>query len=137
MNYSVNLCNDFCKLTFHRQSLRGTIRDYIITFNDKETDLEIVITKTADVFKQLIETVQDFNIKARIIAEVEFSTLNDNEVVTYHFASYQTELVIDPDEFYTRHFSKIISRLDQFNNRGSNLLLNKIKHIHLALSLYR
>ena len=137
MNYSVNLSNDFCKLTFHRQSLRGTIRDYIITFNDKETDLEIVITKTADVFKQLIETVQDFNIKARIIAEVEFSTLNDNEVVTYHFPSYQTELVIDPDEFYTRHFSKIISRLDQFNNRGSNLLLNKIKHIHLALSLYR
>lgn len=135
-DYEISIANDFCNLTFHRQSIKGLIRDYIISFNEDETDLELVIGKTLDVFVQLMERFKENRVKARIIAEIEFARVNnENEVATFHFASYQADWVNDSEQFYVSHFQKIISRLDQFNNRGSNLLIRRIKHIHLALNV--
>ena len=97
------------------------------------------LKKTLDVFVKLMDHFEEDLIKVRLIAEVEYLRLNDDDLdlgesVNYHFASYAQEIVDDPIEFYRRHISKIISRMDNFHEYGSRLLLNKIRHIHIAIS---
>ena len=136
MNFNVNFTNEFCNLIFRKQSLRGRVRDYVIYFNDEETDIQTVLSRTQDVFQQLILSLSDSRIKGRIVAEIEFMKINDDSsVITYHFTSYQAEFILDCEDFYRRHWAKIISRLDQFNHHGSNLLIKRIKHIHLPLNV--
>ena len=50
------ICNDRCKLEFYKESVRGHVRDYIISFNDNETSIEEVIEDSYDLFKKLMET---------------------------------------------------------------------------------
>ena len=136
MSYNITLTNNICNLSFHRQSLKGTVQDFIISFTEEQTDLKLIIGKAQDLFTQLIDTFVDKRVKARLVAEVEFIKINhEDEVASFHFASHQMEWVEDSEDFYERHFGKIISRLDQFNNQGSNLLVNRIKHIHIRLNV--
>ena len=128
--------NDYGKLCFHKQSLRGAVLDYVIHFNHQVNDLDIVVGETFQLFEQLHQTLNVY--KARLIAECEYIRLNDDheiiDRVTHHFASYQAETVFDAEDFYTRHMQKIASRMDTFNQNGSNLLLHAIKHIHIAIT---
>lgn len=133
------ICNNRCKLTFHRQSMRGFIQDFIITFNDIETSIEEVIEDTYDLFNKLMDKFKDKAVKARLIATIEFASVRDGEEIelrTYHFTSYQAEYVTDDrKEFFKRHILKIASRLTDFNKNGSNLIMKRISACHVAISV--
>ena len=127
------------KLCFHRKSLRGRVQDYIISFDETVHDIEMVLDKTHDLFQQLMSKFEDKIVKARLIAQVNYSRLNDRHEEVgqedYHFASYQLEEVKDVPEFYNRHLKKVISRIDMFHQNGSRLIINCIKHIHIQLCM--
>ena len=131
-------CNARGKLTFHRQSLRGRVQDYIITFNDNETSIEEVIEDAYDLFNKLMEKFKDKVIKVRLIAKIEFASIRDNKEIDfhhYHFTSYQAEYVHNRREFFKRHMLKIASRLSEFNKNGSNLVMKRISDCHIAVSI--
>ena len=134
-----NITNDHGNLCFHRQSLRGAVQDYIITFDKEEYDIQFMVSKTYDLFERLMDHFNDNYVKARLIAQVEYIRLNDaHEIVgyeDYHFSSYALEKVDDSKDFYERHMMKIASRMDSFHQNGSRLMLHRIKHIHIALAV--
>ena len=131
--------NDCASLKFHRLSLKGKVKDYVFHFNEEQTDIQQVLRLTLDLFRQLVERYNDQILTARLVAKVRFihfnNVTNEEEERFYHFASYQSEKVIDTDEFFERHMSKIASRLDSFNKNGSNLLIKNIVHLHVLLTL--
>ena len=133
------MSNAFGQLCFHRQSLRGRVQDYVINFNEEQCDMETMVGKTYDLFQTLLQHFNDRQVKARLIAQVNYLRMNDQHEVTgnedYHFASYSLELVQDPKDFYERHMNKIISRMDSFHQNGSRLMISHIKHIHIALAV--
>ncbi len=130
------LSNEFANICFWRQSLKGAIQDYCISFNEEEKDIELVVGKTFGLVKQLFQKFEKRSLKARLIAKINFIHLgNEIDIRSYHFPSYQAESVCHPEEFFRNHMTKIASRLDVFNERGSNLLILNIEHIHIALSL--
>ena len=136
------LSNKFCTLRFHRESMRGLVQDYVIDFKELECDIEACVDMTSDLFVELMKHFEEDLVKARLIAEVNYLRMDDDdgnsdtedESENYHFTSYAQEYVDDPLEFYQRHMQKIMSRMDSFHVNGSNLLLNKINHIHIAIS---
>ena len=127
------------KLCFHRQSLRGRVQDYVISFEDEVHDIELVLNKTLDLFQKLMNKFEDYDVKARLIAQVNYFRLNDQHEEVgqedYHFASYQLEEVKDVPQFYQRHLQKVISRINGFHQNGSRLIINRIKHIHIQLCM--
>ena len=133
------ITNSFGKLCYHRQSLRGVVQDYIISFEEEECDMQSMVHKTYDLFETLLQHFKDKVIKARLIAQVNYLRLNDQHEVTgnedYHFASYSLEEVTDPKDFYERHMCKLMSRMDSFHQNGSRLMIHHIKHIHIALAM--
>ena len=133
------ITNEFGNLCLHRQSRRGFIQDYIVTFDQEESNIKSVIDKSYDLFEQLMNHFKDVWVKVRLIAQVNYLRVNENHEVIgqedFHFASYQAEEVYNPKDFYERHMAKIASRMDGFHQRGSRLLLNRFKHIHIALTV--
>ena len=134
--------NSSGKLCLHRQSLKGAVQDYIISFNGKVSDINMVVGKTFDLFQQLMNQFKDTHrVKARLVAQVNYLRLDeDHETVAnddYHFASYGSEEVLDVDEFYQRHLSKVSSRMDSFHQNGSRLMINHIRHIHIQLAMIK
>lgn len=131
--------NDCASLDLHRLSLRGKVKDYIFTFNEEQTDMGEVLHLTLGLFRQLIESYADQSLTARLVAKVRFihmnNVTNEEEERYYHFSSYQSEKVVNVDEFFNRHMAKIVSRLDSFNVNGSNLLIKNIAHLHVLLTL--
>ena len=130
-----------CHLFLNKYSLRGVVADYIIEFQGLETILDTIVEKTYDLFQMLCEQYSGTQIKARLIAECEFLRLNSetgqvSDVETYHFASYSADWVDKTScmYFYEQHMQKIASRMDEFNKNGSSLKLNRIKHIHIAIT---
>ena len=127
-------------LGFYKQSLNGRVRDYIVSFNENQTEILDLLEMTWELFEQLVQSFPPHKLlRARLVAKVNFihvnSVTNEMEQRCYHFASYKTELVIDPDDFYKRHMTKIASRLDEFNRSGSNLMIKNIEHIHILFSI--
>ena len=133
------MSNAFGQLCFHRQSLRGKVQDYVINFNEEQCDMQTMIHKTYDLFHTLLHHFKEVDVKARLIAKVNYLRLNERHEVMgdedYHFSSYAMERVEDPKDFYERHMNKIISRMDSFHQNGSRLMINTIKHIHIALAV--
>ena len=133
------ITNEFGNLCLHARSKRGVVQDYIVTFDQEESNIKSVIDKSYDLFEQLMNHFKDVWIKVRLIAQVNYLRVNENHEVIgqedFHFASYQAEEVFDAKDFYERHMSKIASRMDGFHQRGSRLLLNRFKHIHIALTV--
>ena len=88
-----------------------------------------------------MERFKDKFVKVRLIAQINFLRFNEaHEVIgneDYHLSSYQAEEVHNVEEFYQRHMCKIASRLDSFNQHGSRLMINRIKHIHISLTIAR
>ena len=128
--------NDCAYLKFHKQSFKGMIQDYQISFNEEQNDIEKIVPLTLSLFQQFVKSVEDKSpLRARLVAKVNFIHVNPktNEVEerAYHFTSYRMELVLDVEDFYQRHMEKIAERLHTFNQNGSNLLMKNIAHIHL------
>ena len=103
-----NNCSNLC---FHRLTVRGVVQEYIISFDKEESDIYIVLSKTYDLFEQLMEHYKTNFVKARLIAQVNYLRMNDKQEVIddedYHFASYRSQEVNDNYEFYSRHLFKI------------------------------
>ena len=72
MANDINFETECGKLCFHRQSLHGLVKDYIITFHNVVGDIELVCGRSLELFCRLIEHFQDFKLKARLIAQVRF-----------------------------------------------------------------
>ena len=127
--------NDCAVLNFHKESVKGRVKDYQVSFNDEQREIQRLIPLTLDLFRQLVDTFTEGRLHARLIAKVNFSHVNPltDEVTerAYHFASYKSEKVSDVNEFYQRHMRRIAERLDSFNINGSNLLIKNIAHIHI------
>ena len=134
----MHFSNDCGFLTFHRESLKGVIQDYVISFHEDECDMQLIIIGSSDLFRQLINSFKNRKVLARLVAKVNFYHLNEKQEViserSYHFPSFSSEEVIDATDFFERHMLKIASRLDTFNANGSNLLIKNIQHIHMQLS---
>ena len=135
----MSFCNDYASLDFYKQSLKGTVQDFIFAFKKEQTDIQQILNITLDLFEQLVESFTDKIISARLVAKVRFIHVNyvsnETEERFYHFSSYQSEKVYDVNDFFERHMTKIASRLDSFNANGSNLLIKNIAHIHVLLTL--
>ena len=132
------ISNDCGTLCLHKQSTTGKLQDYVITFHKEERDIELVIGQTKDLFLKLIQTFEKKVIMARLVMKIHFQHVNEEvEDRFFHFGSYSTEVVHDPDEFFTRHMYKIAQRLDEFNHHGSNLVIKAISHIHIQLTLLK
>ena len=139
MSLGCEVSNDCANIRFHRQSLRGSVIDLVLNFEKDETEMETILEKTLDLFLGIHEALGTCIYKARLVAECEYHRLNVLQDVveeaSYHFASYSAERVTNPRDFYARHLEKIASRMDTFHQQGSNLSFQRIKHIHIALSL--
>lgn len=134
----MTLSNDSASIELYKQCFKGLIKDYIINFHEEQTDMELVLNRTLSLFLNLINS-KDFKVtKARLVAKVRFvhvnQITNEMEERLYHFPSYQAETVIDANEFYQRHMRKIASRIESFNQNGSNLLIKNIAHVHILLT---
>lgn len=135
------ISNEHGRLCLYKQGLKGAYMDYIIHFNKNQQCIETIINDTWILVEQLCKKYTNRVFKARLIAECEYYKLDETQqikdTVSYHFASYQCELVHDPYIFYMTHMQKIAFRMDEFHENGSNLLLNRIKHIHVAISFIK
>ena len=126
------ISNEIGNLCFYQSSIKGRVQDFIISFNQPEIEIEKIVTNTLDLVKRLFEKFKDKIIKARLVANVRFINSKD-EIYNHHFPSYQMETVWDVEEFFENHMLKIASRLDNFNAKCSNLLIDSVEHIHIAL----
>ena len=128
----------FACLQHHKDSLRGKVKDYVISFNNPQQDIEAMTEDTFEVVRQLFLTFNDRRICGRLVAKVDYFQLNSEQQTvnerSYHFPSYSSEEIEDVYDFFVRHMTKIASRMDSFNANGSNLLIKKIEHIHIQLS---
>ena len=130
--------NDCASLRFYNQSIRGKVQDFVISFEEYQKDLELVMRLTFDLFDQLIKSFKGKTITARLVAKVNFHHLskegNETDERAYHFSSYSSEKIDNVQDFFKRHMEKIASRLDSFNSNGSNLLIKNIEHLHILLT---
>ena len=128
----------FACLQHHKDSLRGKVKDYVISFNEPQQDVEAMIEATFEVVEQLFLTFKGNRVCGRLIAKVDYIHVNnifDNvSERSYHFPSYSSEEIVDVYDFFVKHMTKIARRMDSFNANGSNLLIKKIEHIHIQLS---
>ena len=116
---------DCAYLNFHKQSLKGRVQDYVISFYENPKDFFPILNEVNVIFQKLIETFSGKRILARLIPKVNFEHKNgiigDIEERSYHFPSYSIEEVDNPSDFFIRHMERIVSRLEKFNSSGSNL----------------
>ena len=133
--------NDFGEICLYQTSLKGVVDDYIFKFSHNVTDLHVVVNDIKSLLEKLFEYLNDTSIKARMIAKVSYLHVNENseeqDLRYYHFPSYSADSLEDDEnlnDWVTRHLCRIIERLDNFHANGSNLLLNRIEHLHICIS---
>ena len=129
--------NDFAKLTEYKVSLRKRIVDYVIRFHSEQVDMQLVIKRSLEIVKQLIDKYQreDKTIKGRLVALVNYvHTVNETSVSYYH-PSFQCEIIDDVDNFFYTHMLKIAERMENMNKHGSNLLIKYFQEIHLHITV--
>ena len=134
--------NEYASITHHRNSKRGKIVDYVISFYESKQDIEKIVVQAADIFRQLIEEYfkRGKSVKARLVAKAQYKHINmelngQESDRVYYFPSYHSEVIEDIDEFFTSHLLKIASRMDSFHTNGSNLVLDYIEHIHVEINV--
>ena len=122
-------------LSLHKESLRGIAQDYVIHFSREERDFEKLIPITLDIVSQLMDSLVGRTIAARLVAVVNYKRNNSNDNFNVFYPSYSSEKCTNVTTFLTSHMLRIVERMDSFNQRGSNLYLNKITEIHLHLNI--
>lgn len=132
--------NDNACLKLYKESLKGKVQDFIISFNSEQADIDDVLQVTLDLFECLIKSYETPPpVQARLVAKVKFLHINaltgEIEERFYHFTSFSFQKVFNFDiqDFYKRHMNKIASRLETFHKNGSNLIIKNIEHIHICL----
>ena len=136
--------NDFGEICLYHACLNGVVTDYILNFSHTVSDLNVVVNDIYDLVEKLFETYNGALVKARMVAKVSYLHVNEGsneqELRYYHFPSFSADS-LDVDEnlndWVTRHLLRIIGRLDTFHANGSNLLLNRIEHIHICVSKWK
>ena len=132
--------NSFASLSYYKSSLKGTVEDYVISFNATQFVIEDTIWETSELVHKLIASFKGKRVFGRLIAKINFvhfnSETNQEEIRHYHFPSYRAEEIEDVDEFFVGHMTKIASRLDTFTSNGSNLVIKNIERIHIQLSVF-
>lgn len=135
----MSFINSLGCLCHHKTSHKGNVEDFVINFNETQSNIEDIVWETVDLIQQLIASFNGKRVKARLVAKINFThvnPVNENETNRfYHFPSYQAEEIKDVDEFIVKHMTKIASRMDAFNHEGSNLVIKNIDHIHIQLTV--
>ena len=124
-------------LSLHKQCFGGAAQDYIIRFKKNEMSIEDIIDISSNTVIELIQLCQRRGkiLKGRLIARVVYTSLLDDDTsVVYYHPSYSMETIHDAKRFYTEHMMKIARRMDNFNENGSNLIIDRIDEIHLHFS---
>ena len=133
--------NQFAYVCHHKTSIKEKVKDYVIKFNTVQQDIESIIPETFELIEQLFHSLDAKKICARLIAKVNFihfnSLTDEQSLRTYYFPSYKSEQIEDVEDFFVRHMTKIASRLDSFNQNGSNLVIENVECIFIQLTLTR
>ena len=119
-------------LKHHKNSLRGAVFDFILTFNDEESNVEDIIEIASSLFKELCDSFPG-RLKADLAAKVNYWRGSTDEEDSYFHASSPSEEVIDPMLFFKEHMLRIGSRIDKMNERGSMLVIIAIEEIHIRM----
>lgn len=131
--------NQFAYVCLHKTSLKERVRDYALKFNSLKRNMEDIIPETIWLIENLIKSIGLKRMCGRLIAKVNFvhfNSLTDEQTRrTYYFPSYKSEEIDDVEDFYVRHLTKIASRLDSFNENGSNLVIENIECIFIQLTI--
>ncbi|MEL7307043.1 MAG: hypothetical protein AAGK05_03675 [Pseudomonadota bacterium] len=129
--------NDFATLTHYKSAFKKKLSDYVIHFHEEQIDFEIITNQTFDVVQALVEDYRNQGkiISGRLIALVNYFQIENEEIVPYYHASYQTERIDNVDDFYFTHMMKICDRMENFNHHGSNLIIKEVKEIHLHINV--
>ena len=135
--YFTMYSNNRLTLSLHKQCFGGAGQDFVMRFNQYETDINDIISISSNLVKMLVnEYLQKQKaVKGRLVARVVYISMNSNEKVVYYHPSYQTEFIHDGEEFFTQRMLKIAQRMDEFNRNGSNLIIDDIDEIHLHFSM--
>ena len=128
--------NDEATLTLHKESFKNVCQDYVIKFNHTQCKIETIIPIAFDIVKQLIHELhlKDKTVKARLVALVCYIREEKNEELKVYHPSYQSEVIDDVGDFFTSHMLKIAQRIEEFNKRGSNLIIKNIPEIHFHVT---
>ena len=132
----VGCCNAYAKLKHSRDSLRGAVIDYIITFSHNEYTVQKIIATASDLFKELVDWFcsRGKRVKVALVAQVRYiRCVSETEVVYYH-SSAPAEEVIEPNKFFEEHMLKIAEHIDNLNRHGSSLLIKHIEAVHVQVS---
>lgn len=127
--------NRHATLKHYRNSLRSTVIDFIITFNDEETSVSDIIEVASDLFLMLNERFEGKVVKGDLCAKVKYLRGTTGEEESYYHTSTPSENVGKPTEFFKEHMLRIGSRIDKMNDRGSMLMIIAIEEIHIRFSI--
>lgn len=127
--------NDHAKLRHHKSSLRGTVTDFIITFNDEETSADIIVEIASNLFVSLCESFNGKRLKGDLCAKVRYLRCKTGKEDSYFHASTPCEDVNNPVQFFKEHMLRIGVRIDKMNHLGSMLLILAIEEIHIRLGV--
>lgn len=125
--------NEDANLKHHRNSLRGTVIDFIITFNEKETSADTIAEIASSLFVELCESFNGKRLKGDLCANVRYLRGTTGQEANYYHASSPCEDVNNPLEFFKEHMIKIGTHIDRMNQLGSMLLIVNIEEIHIRL----
>ena len=135
----ISFNNQFAYICHHKSSKWDIAHDYVIKFNTVQRSIDQIIPETFELVEQLMNSLKFSRVKARLIAKINFDHFNpqthEQSSRSYHFSSYQSEVIDDLEDFYVRHMTKIASRLDTFNENGSNLVIKDIECIYMQLTI--
>ena len=128
--------HDNATLLHYKTCMNGRLNDYVIRFDDEQSNLHVVIEKSFAVFKMLYEKYEseDKRISGRLVALVNYIHLNDDRTVSYYHPSYATEVINDASDFFHAHMLKIGERMESFNKNGSHLIIKNIEEIHIHIN---
>ena len=134
----VMFSNDFATLTQYKH-FGNKVIDYVIRFHSEQNDLEVIVERTLDIVKSLVQKYHDDNksISGRIVAFVKYFHIEKEEEVHYFHPSYKTEFITDAETFFNRHMLKICERMDSFNRHGSSFIIKNIQEIHIHINVFK
>ena len=129
--------NNCASITHYKDSLKGKIKDYVLRFNDTETNVKDIIDKSFDLVQRLVNDFhsKDQTIKGRLVARVIYQHMETEKIVSYYHPSFKSEIIEDVETFFMTHMLKIGQRMDSFNRHGSNLLIKQIDEIHFHFNI--
>ena len=128
--------NEDITMSLHKECFGGAAQDFVIRFKKPQTSINDIIEISSAVIKKLIHTYLQRGkfVKGRLVARVLYVSMTNDNIIPYYHPSYESERINNVEDFYTHHMLKIAQRMDNFNQNGSNLIINNIEEIHLHLS---